>query len=86
MTICRITRNDAENRIKAMETNGWKSKPASTALSADDYEESDDTGELDIERFAKDQIAKFLTANYSGHAMAELVEATAVRLTFFKIL
>lgn len=74
MTICRISRNNAEARLKKMSENGWK---AATSYEASSDESADvaDNGGLDIERFAKDQIAKFLAAKFAGHAMARLVEA-----------
>lgn len=74
MTICRISRNDAEVRLKKMEGNGWKST-IGHVVAPDEAEDVADSGELDVERFAKDQIAKYLTAKFSGHAMAKLVEA-----------
>ncbi|VEN74310.1 Restriction endonuclease [Candidatus Desulfarcum epimagneticum] len=75
MTICRISRNDAENRIKKMSKNDWKSTFTAPQTGVDALDAVEDSGNLDIERFAKDQIAKFLTARYSGHGMARLVEA-----------
>lgn len=74
MTICRISRNDAEVRLKKMESDNWK---ATTSYDLSSYESDDvaDTGGLDVERFAKDQIAKFLAAKFAGHNMARLVEA-----------
>ncbi|MGD1932464.1 MAG: restriction endonuclease [Leptolyngbyaceae cyanobacterium] len=75
MTICRITRNDAEVRIKKMAKNNWKSDYEAPSINAETSDTAEDSGGLDIERFAKDQIAKFLTAKYSGHGMARLVEA-----------
>lgn len=73
MTICRIKRNDAEARLHKMHANDWKSS-ASHLVSSGEAEDADDAG-LDVERFSKDQIAKYLTARFSGHAMAALVEA-----------
>src|SRR5262249_17477023 len=55
MTICRIERNDAENRVRAIGANGWKGTsppPPST--------EGAGPGEVvaDLEQIATDQIAK----------------------------
>ena len=75
MTICRIARNNAEDRIRRMAASGWRSVSVQPATSADESEVTEDEGTLDIERFAKDQIAQFLKAKYSGHGMARLVEA-----------
>lgn len=81
MTICRIRRNDAEVRIKKMAEHNWKSSiiPLSSSEESDTAEE---TADLDIERFATDQIAKFLAAKYSGHGMARLVEAILIAKGF----
>ncbi len=75
MTICRIKRNDAEDRLRKMAENNWKSTFAISLPDVDDIEPNEESGGLDVERFAKDQIAKFLTAKFSGHGMARLVEA-----------
>jgi restriction system protein len=70
MTICRISRNNAEARLKAMKTDNWK------ATTVPDKSDDDlETGGHDIERYAKDEIAKFLASKFAGHAMARLVEA-----------
>ena len=74
MTICRISRNNAEARLKKMQENGWKSTGSHLTLS-DETDDAAEDGTLDVERFSKDQIARFITARFSGHAMAELVEA-----------
>lgn len=74
MTICEIKRNDAENRIRQMAKNGWKSvgiKPIGPEPDVDG-EESD---EVDLDVLARDQIAKLIQAKYKGHGMARLVDA-----------
>ena len=75
MTICRISRNDAENRIHKMAESGWKilEKPPSIDIGDVSVEE---TGKgIDLEQLARDQIAKFIIRKYKGHGMARLVEA-----------
>jgi len=75
LTICRIQRNDAEKRVRAMAENNWKSKIPSPALidtgTADDLT----TEYYDVERVARDQIAKYMTSKFKGHGMARIVEA-----------
>lgn len=39
MTVCKITRNDAENRIKAMAANNWKVLGVTNSV----FSEADDT-------------------------------------------
>ena len=67
MTVCKIERNDAENRIKKMLEG--KAQPQEI-VSVKRHEE-----EIDIEEYAKDQIIKFLNANFKGHDLARLITA-----------
>lgn len=91
MTICKIQRNDAEARIRAMATNGWKSvgisakpihaKPSassSTTHGPPDDDASDleaEAAPIDLELTARDQIARTLYAQFKGHGMERLVGA-----------
>ncbi len=75
MTICRIKRNNAETRIKRMSENNWKSGVTMPPVDTDDSDTVEDSTNLDIERFSKDQIAKFLAEKYSGRGMERLIEA-----------
>jgi restriction system protein len=75
LTICRISRNDAENRIRAMAKNNWKSQLTSLVLETADDIEDESAGYHDIERVARDQIAKYMTSKFKGHGMARIVEA-----------
>ena len=68
-------------------SNPWrkavgKTTPTIATISGDGSDDLDGSGEPDIERFDKDQIAKFLKAKYSGHAMAELVEPILIAKGF----
>lgn len=76
MTICRISRNDAEKRIKEIAQHGWKSpsisgreKTIKTKIPEAEVEFSD------LEQLTKDQIAKFIIRKFKGHGMALLIEA-----------
>lgn len=74
MTICRISRHDAENRLMAMSKNNWQS--TTTKLESFDNEtEVESRGRIDLEEFSKDQIAKYIIQKYKGHGMARVVEA-----------
>lgn len=68
MTICQISRNEAEKRVRAMAASGWK--PESLGPDVD----GDGPDAVDLERLARDQIAKLLMQRFKGHAMARLVE------------
>lgn len=76
MTICQITRNDAEARVKAMAQTGWKSTLAAVVTSGPtDAGDDSDTMPRDIERDARDGIARAILARFKGHGLARLVEA-----------
>jgi len=73
MTICRVTRNNAESRIKKLAQNNWKlTLIKSEDTIGKDEPESPDT---DLEELGQDQIAKFIGRRFKGHGLARLVEA-----------
>ena len=66
MTVCQISRNDAENRVKKL-------------LQKEDYKDVDVTPEpaeeaIDIEQYSRDEIVKFIGRKFKGHDLARLVE------------
>jgi restriction system protein len=66
MTVCQISRNDAENRVKDL-----LQKEA-----IDVGKEPEVTEEIiDVEEYARDQIVKFIGRKFKGHNLARLVEA-----------
>ena len=76
MTVCRIQRNDAEQRILKMLAVNGPPPDATTLLTAQSTEA--DTGyadEVDYHVLLLDQIRKHIAQNFDGHALAELVEA-----------
>lgn len=83
MTVCRMARNDAEARIRAMAKEGWKTPAwAATARTPGPKGKpvSNDPAPVieehfDVELSARDQIAKRVLARFKGHGMAELVGA-----------
>ena len=74
-TICKIRRHDAEDRIRAMATTGWKS--ADSGKPQKQKPEHDENGEeeQDLELLARDRIANLIISRFKGHRMAVLVEA-----------
>ena len=82
-TVCQIKRNEAEQRVRAMKGNSWKSagtKPRTVVDDLADDDVSDTTDEtapadLDLEQIGRDQIARQIYSKYAGHALEELVEA-----------
>ena len=72
LTVCKIERNDAENRVKKLLQSG-KMTPTITSQKMED-KEIEDSESTDIEQNAKDQIIKFLEAKFAGHDLARLVD------------
>jgi restriction system protein len=76
LTICRIKRNDAEQRVRQMakSESGAETK-AATAKAVAEEEDAADADTADLELIANDQIAKLILARFKGHGMARLVAA-----------
>lgn len=77
LTICKISRNDAENRLKALSNNNWqKSKTANGQGSATKASEPNDQDAFhEVEETAYDQITKYIGLKYKGHGMPRLIES-----------
>lgn len=71
MTICRISRNNAEERIKEMARNNW------VPIGAPPGKGNGDQGlaSSDLEQLARDRIAKFIIRKFKGHGLARLIDA-----------
>jgi restriction system protein len=73
MTVCRIQRHDAEERVKAIIAGKpFKSKPI--VPSGGDKEEVEEAPP-DIEQYALDQIREYISQIFRGHALSNLVAA-----------
>jgi restriction system protein len=75
MSVCQITRNNAEQRVRAMAQGGWVAKapvapPPTTANEASEADAAKDLG-----RLGRDQIAQLINRKFKGHDMTRLVEA-----------
>ena len=73
MTVCKITRNDAEKRIRAMADNNWKVPGMSNTV----FSEADDThadSSTDLEEAIYDTIAKHIYHKFKGYKMETLIE------------
>ncbi len=66
MTVCQISRNNAEKRINAVLSGEAPPK---------EPQDIDDEEALDIEQAARDQLLEYITQKFSGHRLAELVDA-----------
>ena len=83
MTICRIQRNDAEARVKAMAVRNWQTESVAASapripgglLTVAGGEDSAEAAEANLEELADDQIVRLIEARFKGHRLASLVEA-----------
>ena len=64
MTVCGIKRNNAEDRIKALLDEKTHTEPIEPLL---------EEGIIDIETYAKDEIAKYIGRKFKGHNLERLV-------------
>jgi restriction system protein len=80
MTVCQISRNDAEQRVRAMAATGWKSAPTVVGQKGSPHNGGevapDDQGiDVDLEQLARDQVAKLIGRRFKGHELTHLVDA-----------
>lgn len=75
MTICRVQRNNAEQRIAAMRANGWKPETIAAATKATAPVTDEAAEDTDLEELARDQIAQLIVSRFKGHGLTRLVEA-----------
>lgn len=75
LTICRIQRNNAEQRLAAMQANGWKAESLLAAIQPGTPIADDAAGSANLEELAQDQIARLIDARFKGHDLTRLVEA-----------
>ena len=81
MTVFQVTRNNAENRIKAL----LEGRPVPAGqLSTENNAETDSLSELmpDLERLALDQITDHVSRRFRGHELERLVEAVLIAQGF----
>ena len=75
LTICRIKRNNAEQRIAEMRANGWKAETLAAMAKATATSTDDETiVGIDLDEQARDQIARSVSARFKGHGLTRLVE------------
>lgn len=74
MTICRVQRNNAEARLKAMHASGWAPESGSSVISQTPVESDDESVQIDIEERARDEIIRLILSRFKGYELARLVE------------
>lgn len=83
MTICRIRRNNALERLKAMHKNGWQAETVRSSLQhsgkAGDQDMDDVSGdeefEFNLAELAKQQVVSLIEQKFKGHGLTRLVAA-----------
>lgn len=84
MTICRIRRNNALGRVKAMSRNGWQAETTAslakfankTALESEQTVlDDDDSPDVDIVEYARQQVVRLIESKFKGHALTSLIAA-----------
>ncbi|NBI06977.1 restriction endonuclease [Senegalia massiliensis] len=72
MTVCRIHKNNAEERIKQMYKNNWYIPKAKTVEELVD--DSDEAVPVDLNEYIFDSISERIIQKFKGHKMEELIE------------
>jgi len=81
LTICRVQRNDAEVRVRAMGANRWQPETVAAVLavpaptSTGETIDATEAGSVNLEELATDQVERLIEARFKGHGLTELVEA-----------
>ncbi len=81
MTIFQVSRNRAEDRIRAM-LDGKTLPLGQDTKATGDGDDASDTPIPDIERFALDQISDHISRKFRGHELERLVEAVLLAQGF----
>jgi restriction system protein len=74
MSVCKITRNDAEQRVRAIAQRGAAGAIPKATLDKLAKPEDEPT-DIDLGRLGRDQIGQLIGRKFKGHDMTRLVEA-----------
>ncbi|MBE0476746.1 MAG: restriction endonuclease [Coriobacteriia bacterium] len=72
MTVCRISRNNAEERVRAIAT-GKPAPMTGGSLGGVELREEDEESAVDLEQYALDQIREHVGRKFRGHDLTRLV-------------
>jgi restriction system protein len=75
LTVFKVTRNDAEARVKKILDAPTSASDAATENAEAEVEEAAGDDELNLEAAARDEILKFIQLNFKEHDLARLVDA-----------
>jgi restriction system protein len=75
LTLFKVTRNDAEDRVRKILDASSSPSLSTTDIAESEIEESVSEDDVNLEVAARDEILKFIQANFKGHDLAHLVDA-----------
>ena len=75
MTICQVSRNDAEQRVGTLARAGWTAPSRTTVSAIEAPVVAEEEEAVDLERLARDQIVKLIGRKFKSHEMTRLVDA-----------
>jgi restriction system protein len=74
LTVCKMTRNDAETRLTAI-INGEPDPVFGSIKTPTIADEADEDIEVDFEALAREKVRQLISAQFKGHGLAKLVGA-----------
>ncbi|MEN6443520.1 MAG: restriction endonuclease [Methanoregula sp.] len=77
MTVCRIQRNHAEERVRALISGKKVSDAIAVELKQDEIS-NEETAYSDVEQLTRDQIREYISQKFKGHKLENLVAAILV--------
>ncbi len=77
LTICQISRNNAEDRLNNMKTHNWAAN-SDGFVTADIPAGDNDETFRDIEELSRDQIIRLIGSKFKGHELARLVNGILI--------
>ena len=75
LTLFKVTRNDAESRVKKILASPTPISEIGTGNEETDIDGATDYSAVNLEVAGRDEILKFIQANFKGHDLARLVDA-----------
>lgn len=70
MTVCKVHKNNAEERIKEMYKNSWNTKPKSVKELVNEIDEPET---IDFNEYIIDRISERIIQKFKGHRMEDLI-------------
>jgi restriction system protein len=75
MTICQVSKNDAEQRVRAIAQGRSDLAPIRAATASVPTDIAEDESIKDLGQLGRDQIAQLISRRFKGHEMTRLVDA-----------